>query len=120
MNRGTCPIGSSPRSPEGSIEPAASTVTMETLQARRNEILQLAGRWGARNVRVFGSVARGETQPQSDVDFLVEFAPDRSLLDHGGLLADLESLLGVSVDLVSERALRARFRERVLKEARPI
>ncbi len=82
--------------------------------------MRLAERWGARNVRVFGSVARGETQRQSDVDFLVEFAPERSLLDHGGLLADLEALLGVSVDVVSEGALRARFRERVLKEALPL
>lgn len=120
MNRSTCTTGSPQVTSEGSIKPTDSLITMETLRARRNEILQLAGRWGARNVRVFGSVARGETQRQSDVDFLVEFAPDRSLLDHGGLLADLESLLGVSVDLVSERALRARFRERVLKEALPI
>jgi len=82
--------------------------------------LRLAGRWGASNVRVFGSVARGQTRENSDVDLLVELAPDRSLLDHGRLLADLESLLGVSVDLVSEGALRARFRERVLEEARPI
>lgn len=65
-------------------------------------------------------MARGETRQQSDIDFLVELAPDRSLLDHGGLLADLETLLGVSVDLVSEGALRARFRERVRKEALPI
>jgi predicted nucleotidyltransferase len=97
--------------------PETLDVTMETLRARRAEILELADRWGARNVRVFGSVARGEAQRQSDVDFLVEFAPERSLLDHGGLLADLEALLGVNVDVVSERAMRARFRERVLKEA---
>ncbi|MGE5155380.1 MAG: nucleotidyltransferase family protein [Bdellovibrio bacteriovorus] len=95
-------------------------VTMETLKARRAEILRLANRWGARNVLVFGSVARGESQRYSDVDFLVEFAPERSLLDHGGLLADLEALLGVNVDLISEGALRARFRERVLKEALPL
>ena len=95
-------------------------ITMETLKARRAEILRLAERWGARNVRVFGSVARGQTTAQSDVDFLVEFAPDRSLLDHGGLLMDLEALLGVHVDVVSERAMRARFRERVLKDSVPL
>lgn len=95
-------------------------ITMETLKARRAEILRLAERWGARNVRVFGSVARGQTTTQSDVDFLVEFAPDRSLLDHGGLLMDLEALLGVHVDVVSERAMRARFRERVLKDSVPL
>lgn len=92
-------------------------ITMETLKARRAEILYLANRWGAHNVRVFGSVVRGQTQTQSDVDFRAELESDRSLLDHGGLLMDLESLLGVPVDMVSERALHTRFRERVLKEA---
>lgn len=96
------------------------TITMHSLRAQRGDILRVADRWGARNVRVFGSVARGDTQQPGDVDFLVEFAPDRSLLDHGGLLNDLESLLGVPVDVVSERGLRPRFRARVLQEAQPL
>lgn len=95
-------------------------ITFDTLKARRDAILGLPSRWGARNVRVFGSVARGDARPQSDVDFLVEFAPDRSLLDHGGLLMDLEDLLGCKVDVVSENAMRPRFREQVMKEALPL
>lgn len=95
-------------------------VTMETLKARREEILRLARQWGARDVRVFGSVARGDAGPSSDVDFLVEFEPGRSLLDHGGLLMDLQDLLGCEVDVVSEGGMRPRFRDRVLKEAVPL
>jgi len=95
-------------------------ITMHSLREKRVDILRLADRWGARNVRVFGSVARGDTPQPGDVDFLVDFAPDRSLLDHGGFLNDLEILLGVPVDVVSERGLRPRFRERVLQEATPL
>ncbi len=95
-------------------------VTMETLKARREEILRLARRWGAHDVRVFGSVVRGDAGPRSDVDFLVHFEPDRSLLDHGGLLMDLQDLLGCEVDVVDDEAMRPRFRERVLKEAVPL
>jgi uncharacterized protein len=92
------------RAPRGEVGAGQTWRAGVCSRARRNEILQLGGRWGARNVRVFGSVARGEKRQQSDIDFLVELAPDRSLLDHGGLLADLETLLGVSVDLVSDGA----------------
>jgi uncharacterized protein len=95
-------------------------VTLESLLARREDILRVARQWGAHNVRVFGSVARGDAGPQSDVDFIVEFEPDRSLLDHGGLLMDLQELLGCEVDVVSEGAMRPRFRSRVLKEALPL
>lgn len=98
----------------------AQTMTMQSLSARRAAILRLAERWGARTVRVFGSVARDEAQPGSDVDFLVELDAARSLLDHCGLLNDLQTLLGVPVALVSERGLRPRFRDRVLREARPL
>lgn len=91
--------------------------TLEKIKAMRAEILRLAAEYGARNVRVFGSVARGESEPTSDVDFLVEFEPGRSLLDHGGLLMDLQELLGCKVDVVSEGGMRPRMRERVLKEA---
>ena len=92
-------------------------MTLDTLRAHREEILHLARRYGANNVRVFGSVARGEAGSRSDVDFLVEFESDRSLLDHGGLLMDLQDLLGCEVDVVSEGGMRPRFRERVMREA---
>jgi predicted nucleotidyltransferase len=71
-------------------------------------------------VRVFGSVARGEADEQSDIDLLVEFEPNRSLLDHAGLWVELQELLGVKVDVVSERGLKPRIRQRVLQEAIPL
>lgn len=90
---------------------------LDQLRQQRDAILKIAARRGARRVRVFGSVARGESRSDSDVDFLVEFEPGRSLLDHGGLLADLEELLSCKVDVISERGLRPRFRTHVTKEA---
>lgn len=90
------------------------------LAANREQILRLARGHGARNVRVFGSAARGDARPDSDVDLLVDLDSGRSLLDLGGLLVDLEALLGRSVDLVTERGLRERIRDRVLREAVPL
>jgi len=72
---------------------------------------------GAGNVRIFGSVARGENDAASDVDFLVDLEPGRSLLDLGRLQRDLEELLAAKVDVVSSRGLRERVRERVLRDA---
>jgi Predicted nucleotidyltransferases len=96
-------------------------MTLETLlNAKRDEILQVCAKYGARNVRVFGSVARGEADEQSDIDLLVEFEPNRSLLDHAGLWVELQELLGVKVDVVSERGLKPRIRQRVLQEAIPL
>ncbi len=89
----------------------------EVLKDRRNEILRLAINHGARNVRVFGSVARGDADAQSDVDFLVDMESGRSLLDRAALLLDLQQLLGCKVDVVTTRGLRDRIRERVLREA---
>ncbi len=89
----------------------------ELLKERREEILAVAARHGAHNVRVFGSVARGEADERSDVDFLVDMEPGRSLFDMGGLLMDLQELLGREVDVVTERGLKLRIRERVLREA---
>ena len=89
----------------------------QLLQEKREAILQLAAKHGARNVRVFGSVARHEADEQSDIDFLVEMEPGRSLMDMGGLLMDLRELLGREVDVVTERGLKPRIRERVLQEA---
>jgi predicted nucleotidyltransferase len=94
--------------------------TLTLLHTRRGEILALAARHGARNVRVFGSIARGDARPDSDVDFLVDLEPGRSLFDLGRLLIDLQSLLGVDVDLVTEKGLRPRIRAQVLREAVPL
>jgi predicted nucleotidyltransferase len=89
----------------------------EELTKKRDEIIKVAMVHGARNIRVFGSVARGEADERSDVDFLVEMEPGRSLFDLGGLLMDLQDVLGRDVDVVTERGLNPRIRERVLKEA---
>ena len=83
----------------------------------RREILRLAARHGARQIRVFGSVARNEADTQSDVDFLVDMEPGRSLMDMGGLQMGLQELLDCNVDVVSAKGLRARMRDRVLEEA---
>ncbi len=90
------------------------------LKEKREEILRIAARHGARNVRVFGSVARGEADAQSDIDLLVEFESDRSLLDHAALWLELQELLGCKVDVVSEGGVKARIRDRVLREALPV
>jgi len=89
-------------------------------QDKRETILQIARRHGATNVRVFGSVSRGEARDDSDLDFLVDLDEGRSLLDLGGLLMDLQELLGCPVDVVTEKSLRPRIRERVLREAMPL
>jgi predicted nucleotidyltransferase len=90
------------------------------LHERRADILSIAARHGAYNVRVFGSVARGEDNAESDVDFLVDLQNDRSLFDVGGLLLDLQNLLGRNVDVVTEKALHWYIRDRVLAEAKPL
>jgi len=97
-----------------------SASTQVLLKDKRADILRLAAQYGARNVRIFGSVARGDAGPDSDVDVLVEMEPGRSLLDLGGLLMDLQNLLGREVDVVTEKGLRDRIRERVLREAIPL
>jgi hypothetical protein len=89
----------------------------ELLQQRREDILRIAAQHGASNVRIFGSVARGETRPDSDVDFLVELEPSRSLLDRVALIQDLEDLLGRKVDVATARGLRQCLRDRILNEA---
>ena len=96
------------------MEPAA------LLKEHREAILRLAAQHGASNVRVFGSVARGEAGPGSDLDLLVSLAPGRSLLDHVALWQDLEDLLHRKVDVVSEKALHWYIREAVLHEAVPL
>ena len=90
------------------------------LTAMRDQILQAAAKRGVKRIRLCGSMARGDAGPDSDVDFLVEFEPGRSLLDHGGLLMDLQELLGCDVHIISEGSLKPRYRERVLGEAAPL
>lgn len=87
---------------------------------KHEEILQIAARHGAQNVRIFGSAARGEARPDSDIDFLVTLEIGRSLLDLARLLRELEALLGRNVDVVTEAGLRPRIRPQVRKEARPL
>jgi len=92
----------------------------ELLESKKGQIHSIAAKHGAHNVRVFGSVARGDARADSDVDFLVDMEQGRTLLDQGGLLMDLRDLLGVEVDVVTEYGLRPRIRERILKEAQPL
>jgi uncharacterized protein len=93
---------------------------LEHLHARRADILRLAREHGASNVRVFGSVARGEANADSDIDFLVEFQPGTSVWDVIGLWQDLSALLGSHVSVVTESTLEGRFRQSVLKDAVPL
>lgn len=92
----------------------------ERLDRHRADVLRLAAQHGATDVRVFGSVARGEASEGSDIDLLVRMEPGRSLFDLGALVVDLEELLGCRVDVVTERGLRARIREHVLRDAVPV
>jgi predicted nucleotidyltransferase len=90
------------------------------LKEKREEILSIATKYGAFNVRIFGSVARGEDTADSDVDFLVELEPGRNLLDRIALMQDLEDLLGRKVDVATVKGLREYFRDRILNEAVPL
>lgn len=87
------------------------------LKEKRDDILRLTAKYGASNVRVLGSVARGDPDDASDTDFLVELESGRSLFDLGGLQAELETTLGCRVDVVTERGLKQRIRGRVLRKA---
>ena len=95
-------------------------MTLRTIGEHRAEILHLAERYRAGHVRVFGSVARGDNTDTSDLDLLVTPGPGCSLFDLGGLLEDLQELLGCRIDLVTEDGLKPRLRERVLREAVPL
>jgi predicted nucleotidyltransferase len=92
----------------------------EVLRERRDDILRIAACHGARNVRVFGSVARGDATNASDIDLLVDLDPGRSLFDHAAFVVELEEALGCRVDVATERGLRERIRQRVLDEAVPL
>ena len=86
----------------------------------REEILRLAKRRGAHSLRVFGSVARGEAHENSDLDLLVAWEPGRSLMDHVGLVQDVQELLGVKVHVGTEKSLHWYVRDRILREATPL
>jgi hypothetical protein len=90
------------------------------LKEKRADILRIAELRGARKIRVFGSAAKGEAGPDSDVDLLVEFDEKVTLLQHNALIRELGDLLGRKVDVVSDRALRPKVRDRVLGEAIPL
>ncbi|MGD9890111.1 MAG: nucleotidyltransferase family protein [Dehalococcoidia bacterium] len=105
------------------MKPASSGPTLADLRARREEILRIAAAYGASNVRVFGSVARGDAQADSDIDLLVDIVADAKGFAYFGVVEDLQHALaralGKDVDVVDSAALR-RMRERVLKEAVPV
>ena len=93
-------------------------MTLEEVRSRYGaQIAAAAERRGARNIRVFGSVARGDQRHDSDIDFLVDFDPGRSLLDLTGLWLDLETVLGCKVDVVSSRGLKPRLASEVMRDA---
>ncbi len=92
----------------------------ELIQDKREEILRIAAKHGASNVRIFGSVARGEARPDSDVDFLVDFNSGRGTWYGGELIADLEDLLDRKVDVATVEELDSYIRDRVLRDARPL
>lgn len=92
----------------------------KTLKSNREEALSVATRYGAHNVRIFGSIARGEARPDSDVDILIDLEPGRSLLDIVAIKQDLEELLGTKVDVVTEAAISPFFRKEIMREAVPL
>ena len=92
----------------------------QLIEEKRDEILRLAVKHGARNVRLFGSAARGEDRPDSDVDFLVEAGPTTSSWFPAGLILDLEETLGRRVEIVTDRGLNPYLRDQVLREAIPL
>lgn len=101
-------------------QPGENVGLADLLLAKRNDILSLAVRYKAYNVRVFGSVARGNSRPDSDIDFLVDFRPDYSLADHIGLETALENLLGHKVEVAAAANLREELRDHIIQTAQPI
>lgn len=92
----------------------------EFLKEKRAEIMKIAAKHGANNVRIFGSAVRGEATPESDIDFLVDAGPDTSSWFPAGLILDLQELLGCRVEVVTEKGLNPHIREHVLREAVPL
>ena len=94
--------------------------SLKSIRAKREDIQRIAAKHGARNVRVFGSVSRGEARPDSDVDFLIDTEANTSSWFPAGLVLDLEDLLGRHVEVVTQQGLNPLIRDRVLREAVPI
>ena len=92
----------------------------DMLRSRREEILHIAEKHGAGNVRIFGSVVRGEATDESDIDFLIDIVGPTPPWFPGGLVADLEDLLGHRIDVVTEDSIYCLLRPRILKEAEPL
>ena len=92
----------------------------DLLKTNRNEILKIAEKHGAYNIRIFGSVVRGTDDEKSDIDFLVDFGKNISSWFPAGLIIDLENLLKVKVEIATEKGLKQRIRDKILKEARPL
>ena len=90
------------------------------VKAKREDILNIAKKHGAYNIRIFGSVVRGEAKKDSDLDILVDLEPNRSLFDHAALMIELQETMKCKVDVVTEKGLRPRIRENILKEAMTI
>ena len=95
-------------------------ITIDTLRNKKNKIYKILEQYNAENIRVFGSVARGDSNEESDVDFLVKFLPNASLLDQVGMIDDLTVLLDCHVDVVSDRALNKYLLPKILNEAVPL
>ena len=95
-------------------------IDKKTVHMKHREILEIARRHGAHDIRIFGSVARGNQNERSDLDIIARFDPGRTLFDQGGFLMELQELLGLKVDVVSERSMRPRFRDQVMREAVPL
>jgi predicted nucleotidyltransferase len=92
-------------------------ITIETLRNKKDKINKILEQYHAENIRVFGSVARGDSTEESDIDFLVKFLPNASLLDQVGMMDDLSELLGCHVDVVSDRSLNKYLSSKILNEA---
>ncbi len=92
----------------------------EKVQARREAVLEIAARYGVSNVRIFGSLARGDERERSDLDLLVSLAQRRGLLDLIGFKQDVEELLGARVDVVEDAGLSPFMKNRILEEAKPL
>jgi len=92
----------------------------QILKEKKSDVLAIAAKYGAHNVRIFGSVARGDASAKSDIDLLVKLDRGRTLLDHVRLVRELESLLGCKVDLATENSLKPGIRDRVLSESVPL
>lgn len=95
-------------------------MNVDRVLEKRDDILKIASRHGARNIRIFGSVVRGEADEASDIDLLVSFDHETGLLQHAALIRELRELLGCPVDVVDDEGLRPRMRDRVLHEAVPL